>query len=192
MDTNSWIYNKHKILFELQSMFHPCINQKPQDWLPPYKNENICKNSIYKRVYIMLTKNCTKPLTSNEINNSRQSKNKKIISISLPTIHLDYAYNNITQGMQIEFFILDLAAILNLKSAIIIHFQSHFFHISPYYPKTKSLFLDTPSTAYLSKLSKDNCQQKYGSVSIRPSHPHLNYSQQIVGCLVISIVTATV
>jgi hypothetical protein len=56
MDTNSWIYNKHKFLFELQSMFHPCINQKPRYWLPPYKKEKNCKNSIYKRVYNMLIK----------------------------------------------------------------------------------------------------------------------------------------
>ena len=24
---------------KLQSIFHPCINQKPQYWLPPYKKE---------------------------------------------------------------------------------------------------------------------------------------------------------
>ena len=37
---------------------------------------------------------------------------------------------------KIEFFILDLVAILNLKSVIIIHFSSHFFHISPYHYET--------------------------------------------------------
>jgi hypothetical protein len=52
MDTNSWIYNKHKILFELQSMFHPCINQKPRYWLPPYKKEKKIVRTQYINVYI--------------------------------------------------------------------------------------------------------------------------------------------
>ena len=37
-------------------MFHPCIDHKPRDWLPPYNKENICKKPTYKHVYTILIK----------------------------------------------------------------------------------------------------------------------------------------
>jgi hypothetical protein len=45
IDTNSWIYSKHKIPFELQSKFfiHASINHKPRDWLPPYKEKTFVR-----------------------------------------------------------------------------------------------------------------------------------------------------